>query len=57
MCAWAEGEEGVGIGGYIVYDQPYAHLALEDTITPRYFTIPQGDIRVANGEENGQSGE
>ncbi|MCM1193041.1 MAG: hypothetical protein NC123_08410 [Butyrivibrio sp.] len=34
-----------------VYDQPYARLALEDTIAPQYFTIPQGDIRVANGEE------
>lgn len=34
-----------------VYDQPYARLALEDTINPQYFTIPQGDIRVANGEE------
>ena len=34
-----------------VYDQPYALLELEDTIDPQYFTIPQGDIRVANGEE------
>ena len=34
-----------------VYDQPYARLALEDTINPQYFTLPQGDIRVANGEE------
>ena len=34
-----------------VYDQPYARLALEDTINPQYFTIPQGDIRVANGGE------
>ena len=34
-----------------VYDQPYARLALEDTINPQYFTIPQGDIRVSNGSE------
>lgn len=34
-----------------VNDEPYARLALEDTINPQYFTIPQGDIRVANGEE------
>ena len=34
-----------------VNDQPYARLELEDTINPQYFTIPQGDIRVANGEE------
>lgn len=34
-----------------VYDRPYARLALEDTINPQYFTLPQGDIRVANGEE------
>lgn len=34
-----------------VYDQPYARLELEDTIYPQYFTIPQGDIRVANGAE------
>lgn len=34
-----------------VNDQPYARLALEDTINPQYFTIPQGDIRVANGGE------
>ncbi|MDE7253558.1 MAG: leucine-rich repeat domain-containing protein [Acetatifactor sp.] len=34
-----------------VYDHPYARLELEDTINPQYFTIPQGDIRVANGEE------
>lgn len=34
-----------------VYDQPYARLALEDTINPQYFTLPQGDIRVANGSE------
>ena len=34
-----------------VYDQPYARLALEDTINPQYFTIPQGDIRVSNGGE------
>ena len=34
-----------------VYDQPYARLALEDTINPQYFTIPQGDIRVSNGAE------
>ena len=34
-----------------VYDQPYARLALEDTINPQYFTLPQGDIKVANGEE------
>ncbi len=34
-----------------VYDQPYARLELEDTINPQYFTIPQGDIRVANGAE------
>ncbi len=34
-----------------VYDQPYARLALEDTINPQYFTIPEGDIRVANSGE------
>ena len=34
-----------------VYDQPYARLELEDTINPQYFTLPQGDIRVANGSE------
>mgnify|MGYP002511192617 FL=1 len=34
-----------------VYDQPYARLELEDTINPQYFTIPEGDIRVANGGE------
>lgn len=34
-----------------VYDRPYARLELEDTINPQYFTIPQGDIRVANGGE------
>lgn len=34
-----------------VYDQPYARLELEDTMNPQYFTLPQGDIRVANGEE------
>ncbi|MDE5867285.1 MAG: hypothetical protein K2H31_11925 [Lachnospiraceae bacterium] len=34
-----------------VYDQPYARLELEDTINPQYFTIPQGDIMVANGSE------
>ena len=34
-----------------VYDQPYARLELEDTINPQYFTIPQGDIKVANGSE------
>ena len=34
-----------------VYDQPYAWLELEDTINPQYFTIPQGDIRVPNGDE------
>lgn len=34
-----------------VYDQPYARLELEDTINPQYFTIPQGDIKVANGAE------
>lgn len=34
-----------------VYDQPYARLELADTINPQYFTIPQGDIRVANGAE------
>ncbi len=34
-----------------VYDQPYARLTLEDTMNPQYFTIPQGDIRVTNGEE------
>ena len=34
-----------------VYDQPYARLELEDTINPQYFTIPQGDIRVTNGDE------
>lgn len=34
-----------------VYDQPYARLELEDTINPQYFTIPEGDINVANGEE------
>ncbi len=34
-----------------VYDQPYAQLQLEDTINPQYFTIPEGDIRVANGGE------
>ncbi len=34
-----------------VYDQPYARLELEDTINPQYFTIPEGDICVANGGE------
>ena len=34
-----------------VDDQSYARLELEDTMNPQYFTIPQGDIRVANGEE------
>ncbi|MBD5493878.1 MAG: leucine-rich repeat domain-containing protein [Lachnospiraceae bacterium] len=34
-----------------VYDKPYARLELEDTINPQYFTLPQGDIRVANGSE------
>lgn len=34
-----------------VDDQLYARLELEDTINPQYFTIPQGGIRVANGEE------
>lgn len=34
-----------------VCDQPYARLELEDTIYPQYFTIPQGDILVANGAE------
>lgn len=34
-----------------VFEQPYARLELEDTINPQYFTIPEGDIRVANGEE------
>lgn len=34
-----------------VYDQPYARLELKDTINPQYFTIPEGDIRVANGGE------
>lgn len=34
-----------------VYDQPYARIELEDTINPQYFTIPEGDIRVANGGE------
>lgn len=34
-----------------VYDQPYARLELEDTINPQYFTIPQGDIKAANGSE------
>lgn len=34
-----------------VYDQPYARLELEDTINPQYFTLPQGDIKVANAGE------
>ena len=34
-----------------VEDQPYAYLALQDTMNPQYFTLPQEDIKVANGEE------
>ena len=46
-------QENGRVKTFVMYvnDQPYARLALEDTINPQYFTIPQGDIRVANGEE------
>ena len=46
-------QENGRVKAFMMYvnDQPYARLELEDTINPQYFTIPQGDIRVANGEE------
>lgn len=46
-------EENGRVKTFMTYvnDMPYARLELEDTINPQYFTIPQGDIRVANGGE------
>lgn len=32
-----------------VEDRPYAYLELEDTILPQYFTLPEGDIKSADG--------
>ncbi|MDE6926768.1 MAG: leucine-rich repeat domain-containing protein [Acetatifactor sp.] len=34
-----------------VEDRPYAYLELEDTILPQYFTLPEGDIKSADGGE------
>lgn len=46
-------EENGRVKTFLMYvdDQPYARLELEDTINPQYFTMPEGDIRVANGGE------
>ncbi len=34
-----------------VEDKPYAYLELEDTIKPKYFTLPREDIMVAERED------
>lgn len=33
-----------------VEGKPYAYLELEDTILPQYYTLPEDDIKVLNGE-------